>query len=65
MRGAAGKKPEGFSEGGHYASSKEKDREEGFCFQGEEEGPGKEEVGSEEEEVSNRNQERDTLEAIH
>jgi hypothetical protein len=61
MRGAAERqrKPNGFSEGGRYAS-----KEEGF-FEGEEEGPGKEEVGSEEEEVSYRNLESVSFQAIH
>jgi hypothetical protein len=66
MRGAAGPKPTGFSEGGRDASSKEEDRKEGFCFQGEEEGPGKEEDRSEEEEVvSNQNVEHASFQAIH
>lgn len=66
MRGAAGPKLKGFSEGGRYASSKEEDREEGFCFQGEEEGPGKEEDRSEEEEVvGNSNVEHVSFQAIH
>lgn len=66
MRGAAGPKPKGFREGGRDASSKEEDREEGFCFQGEEEGPSKEEDRSEEEEVvSDQNTKHVSFQAIH